>query len=185
MTIPSTTILPLHSERIKQGGDELDKYLRELVTTLQKQYEEVAQGINGDFRSNFDEDSKKYTPTVSGSTSDGSGTYTHQIGWVHRRGVLVDYWFDIRWSAHTGTGDLEVDLPYLSIETEQYPFVCHVSVQNITFSGYLTGTIDPGTRKLQIYDNVSGTTFNNIALTNSDTTIRGHLRYVAQTIERS
>jgi len=184
MTIPSTTILPLHSERIKEGGEELDKYLRELIFSLQRQYEDVAQAVNGDIRSNVDVGSKQYTPTVSGGTLAGTGTYTHQIGWVLRQGILVDVWFDVRWSAHTGTGVLEVDLPYECIESAQNPFICAISAQNITFSGYLTGNIDPGTRNLQIYDNRSGTTFNNITVPNTDTTIRGHCRYVGREIER-
>ncbi len=184
MTIPSTTILPLHSERIKEGGEELDKYLRELIFSLQRQYEDVAQAVNGDIRSDVDIGSRQYIPTVSGSSTEGSGTYDHQVGWVLRQGLLVDYWFDIKWTAHTGTGNLIVDLPYLSIESEQNPFVCVISAENIAFSGYLTGTVDPGTRELQIYDNRSGTTFNNIALP-SAATLRGHLRYVGREIERS
>jgi len=185
MTIPFTTILPLHSERIKQGGDELDRYIRELIATLQRQYEDVAQAVNGDIRSSVDIDSKKYTPTVSGATTAGTGTYVHQVGWVYRQGLLVDVFIDIRWNAHTGSGILQIDLPYLCTESAENPFVCVVSSENITFSGYLTGTIVPGTRELQIYDNRSGTTFNNISISGSDTTLRAHIRYVAQGIERS
>ena len=43
MTIPSNIILPLHSEMVKSGKpDDLDKYLRELIFSLQTMYDHEA-----------------------------------------------------------------------------------------------------------------------------------------------
>jgi len=72
MTLPLTTILPLHSERIKEGGSALDKYMRELIFTLQRQYEDVAQAVNGDIRTNNDIGSRQYLPAVFGVSASGS-----------------------------------------------------------------------------------------------------------------
>jgi len=185
MTIPQETILPVHSERIMAGGHDLDRYIRELVKKLTEDYQSLAQGVNGELRNDQDTGIRAYTPTISGSTAAGAGTYTHQNGWVFRQGLLVDVWFDIRWSAHTGTGNLLVDLPYLVAQNSQEPWVCAVAAQNITFTDYLTGNALSNTRTLEILDNRSGTTWANIAITNADTTLRGHVRYVGQQIERT
>lgn len=184
MTIPDSTILPIFG-RGSTTGTSVDIYLRELVKKLEENYETVATGLNGELRNDQQDGIRAFTPTVSGASSAGSGTYTHQNGWVFRQGRIIDFWFDIRWSAHTGTGNLLVDLPYLVTLNAQNPWVCAVAAQNLTFSGYLIGSAISDTRTMEILDVQSGTTLANIAITNADTTIRGHVRYVGQRIERS
>lgn len=185
MTLPTTNILPIHSEKIQQGGKDLDTYMKELIATLQRQYESVAQAINGSTRRDVDFGSVQWIPTVSGSTSAGTGAYTYQTGTVLRAGLMVDVWFDIRWSSHTGTGTLTLDLPYLCAQSANAPFVGVVSAENITFSGYLTASASPDSRNLLIQDNISGAGTSGIAVPNADTTIRGYARYIGQSIERS
>lgn len=185
MTIPETTILPIHADRIKEGGDGLEKYIRDLVKTLQDNYATVVQGVNGEFRSDTDFGNRQWIPTVSGATTTGVGTYTHQTGLVLRQGLTVDCWFDVRWIEHTGTGNLFLDLPYLAAISENNPFVGSIAATNITFTGYLTMDVNPNTRRAPLRGVRSGTTITSIAVTNADTTIRGHLRYVGQGIERN
>ncbi len=188
MTIPSTTILPLQSDRIQRGGRDLDRYMRELIFTLQRQYEDMAQAINGDIQNNALVGRNNYTPTISGSTLAGVGTYAspgYQIGWSLRQGLMVDVWFDVRWTAHTGTGDMTLDLPFLSAVSDENPFIAVIAADNITFTDYLIGSVSPDTRNLLIQDVRSATTFNSIAVTNADTTLRGHVRYIGQALERS
>ena len=187
MTLPTTTILPIHSAKIQEGGLGLESYIKELIFTLQRQYEEVAQAVNGDIRRDVDSGSFQYLPAISGSTLAGEGTYTnnHQVGIVLRQGLLVDVWFDVRWTAHTGTGTMQLDLPYEVSDSLQGPFIAVISAENITFTDYLTGTAVPGTRSLQIQDNVSAAGVSDIAITNADTTLKGHVRYVGKSIERS
>jgi hypothetical protein len=51
---------------------------------------------------------------VIGRTSAGTGTYTTQLGKFTKNGDLVHFEIFIAWTAHTGTGFLEVDLPFAS-----------------------------------------------------------------------
>jgi hypothetical protein len=54
-----------------------------------------------------------FTPTISGSTVAGVGTYSNQIGRYTKIGNQVTVWIRISWSAHTGTGDMRIsDLPF-------------------------------------------------------------------------
>jgi len=184
MTLPLTTILPLHSADIKKGGDSLDKYMRELVFSLQRQYEDVAQAVNGDIRRSTDSGSVKFTPTVRGSTAEGAGTYSRQIAWVLREGLMVDYWFDIAWTAHTGTGTIQVNLPYQCAQTDSNLFVCPLFTETITFTGNPYGVANTGLRTMDVRQSRSAAAFASITMINA-ATIRGCIRYVGQEIERS
>jgi len=46
-----------------------------------------------------------FTPTVKGSTTAGTGTYSVQSGKYTRTGNLVSFHIELTWSAHTGTGN--------------------------------------------------------------------------------
>jgi hypothetical protein len=56
-----------------------------------------------------------FTPTVRGSTSAGTGTYTTQFGRYTKVGRLVTVTVQLVWTAHTGTGNLQfASLPFVS-----------------------------------------------------------------------
>lgn len=184
MTLPITTVLPLHSEKIKQGGQPLDSYLRELIFSLQRQYEDIAQAINGDIRTEVSQGSGRYLPTIVGTTGDGTATYARQIGYVVRQGLMVDVWFDLDWTLHTGTGDLTVTLPYLVALGDGNPFIGAVNTQTIAFSGYVVGMGQSNSRQMLLIDSASGVASVNISML-AAASLRGHLRYVGQEIERS
>lgn len=62
-----------------------------------------------------------FTPVVSGTTTAGTGTYDYQIGRYIKVGKLVTFTIDVRWTAHTGTGDLTVTgLPFTSVNVTDY-----------------------------------------------------------------
>ena len=182
--IPLENRLPLDRDKIKSGGEDLQDYFQTLIDTLQKQYEMVAQAINGDIRNNIDQSSRAFIPTASGSTTAGIGTYTRQVAWVLRQGLMVDFWFDLIWTAHTGTGVLQIDLPYQCIKSSGTPFVNTVSGQSFTFSGHVTGIVLSASRSLRIQDNRSGTTIVNISVPAGPTTIRGQIRYIGVETEK-
>ena len=47
-----------------------------------------------------------FTPTIEGSTTAGSGTYTIQSGTFTRIGNRIFFTIRLGWSAHTGTGNI-------------------------------------------------------------------------------
>jgi len=67
-------------------------------------YVQLIEGVNMPF-----------TPTISGTTTAGVGTYTSQDGSYVKVGSIVNFELDIGWSNHTGTGDILVGgFPYAS-----------------------------------------------------------------------
>ena len=54
-----------------------------------------------------------FTPSISGTSSAGTGTYTSQDGSYIKVGSIVTFELDCGWSAHTGTGNIQVNgFPY-------------------------------------------------------------------------
>lgn len=188
MTVPQTIILPLHSEQIKSGKPEaLDKYMRELIFSLQRMYEDLAQGINGDIRADFSEPNRQWTPILKDTANAGTTfTYDHQIGWVLRQGIFVDVWGDLKWTANTGaiTGNMYVELPYKVAVTEQKPFVGVVQPSIFTYTGGTECVINAidDTYRGEIWNTGSGFT-----TANQGSVAAGHLifhiRYIAQAEE--
>jgi len=97
-----------------------------------------------------------FTPTIEGSTTPGVGTYSRQEGYYMCYGSLVIISYEIVWSAHTGTGNLELgNLPF-TIDT--YKSNGPVVLQNINWTNatYVLLEPEPGTvnaRFVQTEDN--------------------------------
>ncbi|MBO9624177.1 MAG: hypothetical protein J7500_15825 [Sphingomonas sp.] len=67
-----------------------------------------------------------WTPTIIGSTTAGTATYTTQRGHYSVSGRMVSFMAEIVWSGHTGTGDLRVTgFPFspLSVDSSVPNFV--------------------------------------------------------------
>lgn len=191
MTLPKTSILPLRTDQIREGGESLEKYMRELIFSLQRQYEDIAQAVNGDFRRDIDSLQFQWTPTVKDSLADTTTfTYSanHRTGWVYREGLLVDVWFDIEWSAASGAtaGNMYLEAPYLVADSQNKPFVGVVQTSNLTYTAgvYCTLNAIPGTRRIEVWNVGNGIATGQQSSATSGGLI-GHIRYVGQTIERS
>ena len=82
-----------------------------------------------------------FAPVAKGSTTDGAGTYTVQKGRFRKIGNKIEFVMTIRYSAHTGTGNLQVDLSDIGFSAatssgELYPVT--VWANTSSYSGYLT-----------------------------------------------
>ncbi len=104
MTLPINIDYPFNPEKILGNDEDFISYMRDLTKTLTDTYERSVPNIDGNL--------EDYTATVSGETTEGVGTYTNQKGLVLRQGIRTTVYFNISWTAHTGTGFLNVDLPY-------------------------------------------------------------------------
>lgn len=49
-----------------------------------------------------------FTPALIGTTTAGVGTYTTQVGTYTKVGRLVQFYIELVWTAHTGTGNMNV-----------------------------------------------------------------------------
>lgn len=118
-----------------------------------------------------------FTPTIEGSSTPGVGTYSRQEGYYMCYGSLVIISYEIVWSAHTGTGNLE--LASLPFTVDTYTSYCPVVIENIDFGTgdtYITLEADPGTTNARFIESGDG---NNAALLQLDTAgeVRGILYY--------
>lgn len=187
MTLPTNIILPLHAEHITSGDPkDLEKYLRELNFSLQKMYEQLAQGINGDIRADYGQGRQKWVPVLKGTSTEGTFTYSHQSGWVLRQGIVTDVWGDVEWTGSgTAAGNLYVELPYKVALTNDKPFVGVVQSSTLAYTGG-TGIVVNG-----ISDTYRGEFWNvgsGFATANQSVVAAGqlifHIRYIGQGEER-
>lgn len=179
MTLPTSNIYPLMTTF--KSMDDVDKYMRDLVFALEDRDEQLADAINGDIRGNAFTQRQNWTPTLKGSTTPGTFTYTQQVGWVQRQGLLVDVWFDIIWTANAGSvGNLYVELPYKVATSSGKPFVGPLQTATINYGAgqtVLTLNAIPGTYRGEIWSSGSTTATANIAVAAAGQLI-GHVRYI-------
>lgn len=187
LTLPINIILPLRSEAILSNDPKKhEQYQREFVFRLQQMYADIVQNVNGDIR--------EFSATVSGTTLTGVGTYDHQTGWLLRQGLMVDIWFDVQWTAHTGTGNLFLNLPYKVFNTRppavapgdtSMPFVGVLQPSSVTFASGTASVINaiPNTFRGEIWSYGDGIPTENVAIAGTGQII-GHIRYVGTEFER-
>ena len=178
MTLPTDYIFPL--PRDYQNSSNPDAYANDLVFDLQNMYNLIANNVNGAIRNYADVDSSEWIPTINGTGGTGVTTYTHQIGWVFRQGIMTDVWFDIEWTASTAAGNLFIDLPYIVTKSNEKPFVGVLQTSTIVYGAgktVLTCNAIPDTYRLEIWSSGSGVVMSNVAVVGAATLI-GHCRYI-------
>lgn len=179
MTLPSNNIYPLVTTF--KNVDDASKYIRDLVFALETRDEQLADAINGDIRGNAFTQRQNWTPTLKGSATAGVFTYSQQVGWVLRQGLIVDAWFDIIWTANAGAvGNLYVELPYKAATSSGKPFVGPLQTATINYiAGQTVLTVNaiPGTYRGEIWSSGSTTATANIAVAAAGQLI-GHVRYI-------
>ena len=183
MTIPSEIILPEPPASI---DGELRSYLYDYTKEIQRIYENIAISTNGTYLyANPDSavgyDQNVWQPEVFGVSVAGAGTYDHQVGYTVRKGIVVNAFFDIQWSAHTGSGNFYVELPYKVRKADNMPFVGTAQTSNFTLGSidYAVFNAIPNTYRLELWSVTTAAATANIAL---DTAARviGSITYIGQ-----
>lgn len=63
-----------------------------------------------------------FTPVIAGTTTAGTGTYTSQVGSYTKIGDRVYFELNVSWTAHTGTGNIQLTgLPFSSTASTNAP----------------------------------------------------------------
>jgi len=102
-----------------------------------------------------DYEEKSFTPTIFGSSTPGTGTYTTQVGTSTKIGNRVYFELTVAWSAHTGTGDLNVGgLPYAAASGTSPP--CSVVSISLTFANQLGAYVAAGSTSILMVTFSSG-----------------------------
>lgn len=79
----------------------------------------------------------KFTPTIAGTTTAGTGTYVAQKGEYTRIGNVVLFKIHLSWSAHSGTGNMQVNgFPFTSDSNGLTTFNVYTSALTLTGTGY-------------------------------------------------
>lgn len=100
---------------VSSSGTQLDKFYSEFVT---------------------------WTPTISGATAAGVGTYTTQFGRYTRIGQLVFVTCQIVWTAHTGTGNMLLTaLPFTVRNVASYVPLASLNTINIDWPAGADGIV--------------------------------------------
>lgn len=103
-----------------------------------------------------------FTPTVSGITTAGLGTYTSQTGRYTKIGNLVQFVLNMSWTAHTGTGTMAIDdLPFVATAGFLRPVT--ILSQNLLYANQLIGYMNGAVNRIIMTTNTTGG-FSNVAM---------------------
>ena len=81
----------------------------------------ATQSASTDANTLDDYEEGTWTPTIVGSSTTGTGTYSYQVGRYTKIGNLVNLSCYIAWSAHTGTGNMYLgNLPFTSANISDF-----------------------------------------------------------------
>jgi hypothetical protein len=100
-----------------------------------------------------------FTPTIVGTTDAGTGTYTGQTGRYVKIGRQVLFELSLTWTAHTGTGNMEVGgLPFTSYNSgaNTTPFSINSSNLTVPANSYPTSLITGNSTRIRLYSVTTG-----------------------------
>ena len=185
MTLPTSIIFPSNPGRISsEDPAESKEYMRELISTLTKMYEDLAENANGSIRGSQLANTVKWSPVLKDKTNTSTTfTYDHAVGWVFRQGLMVEVWFDIQWTAASGTtgGAVYVELPYTVATTSDMPFIGLIQASDIAYTAGTSLVISgvSNTLRGEIWTSGNGST--SVPQTSLATgQLIGHFRYLGK-----
>lgn len=109
-----------------------------------------------------------FAPIITGSTSAGTGTYSTNNGRFTRNQNIVTFTLQLSWSAHDGTGFLQIDnMPYTA--NSAIFQVMSAVASNITFTGQLSCLTSLGLARLLPYRIISGSPIAQLNMSTSGT----------------
>lgn len=91
-----------------------------------------------------------FTPTIAGATTAGSGTYSAQVGAYTKIGKMVFYRLSLTWTAHTGTGNMEIrSLPFTNGSDQPVPIM--YTTLTSPASTFVLADMDGGTTTIRLF----------------------------------
>ena len=77
-----------------------------------------------------------FTPTVSGTSTAGAATYTDRSGSYVRIGDMIHFQISVAWSAHTGTGNIQISGLPEPTQASTYGYAAF----SVIYSGLVVGS---------------------------------------------
>jgi len=98
-----------------------------------------------------------FSPTVEGSSTAGTATYSVQIGKYTKIGNQVSILIDLAWSGGTGTGILRiVGLPFTNVAFNTAGTIGFINDIALTASNYATTYVAPSSTRLDFVQSPTG-----------------------------
>ena len=119
----------------------------------------ATQSASSDANTLDDYEEGTFTPTITGSSTAGVGTYSTQSGTYIKVGRLVTVFGYIRWSAHTGTGTIQINnFPFSSTNAGNNYSPPSIFLQSLTLSAgnYAQAVQVPNTVYIDLYQYPTG-----------------------------
>jgi hypothetical protein len=108
-----------------------------------------------------------FTPTVRGTITAGTGTYTTQTGKYTKVGNLVTVTVQLTWTAHTGSGSINIQpLPFTASGAT---VTCALYPVNLTYNDYIAGRVISGQAVMYPYSFTSGSSISLVSLVSAGT----------------
>jgi len=93
-----------------------------------------------------------FTPTIIGTTTAGTGTYSFQVGRYTKIGNWVMFRIVLGWTAHTGTGNMRISgLPFTTNATETQTLSILPVNMTSPASTFIRGDVDNGGTVIRLY----------------------------------
>jgi hypothetical protein len=106
-----------------------------------------------------------WTPTIGGSTVLGTGTYTTQQGTYTKIGNSVRFQAYIEWTAHTGSGQLEVrGYPFTSTAETTPISLSFYGGPTFTLGSFIQASVNPNSTSSGTGQTSSASTFSSVAV---------------------
>ena len=119
----------------------------------------ATQSASTDANTLDDYEEGTFTPTITGLSTTGTGTYTSQNGRYVKIGRSVTVFGYIRWTAHTGTGGIQINsLPFSSFNNVSNYTVAsiYLDAMTLTAGNYAQALQVPGTTAITLYQYPTG-----------------------------
>lgn len=99
-----------------------------------------------------------WVPILTGGSSAGSGTYTTQSGTFNQIGKIVFFQATIIWTAHTGTGQIYINLPVSANSSNVLfaPAVIASSGITVSAGAQICALFNPPLSRMQLYTSNAG-----------------------------
>lgn len=145
-----------------------------LVNDLQEMYRVLRESIEGFTR--------EFEGKIYGSGTEGVGTYTTNDCFYMRRANVVDIFYSLAWSGHTGAGDIRIQLPFFEKQFASNTGISSIATENLTWPTGTTYCVVEGVAN-QDYATIQGCRDAGTKQTvqiDTAATINFHHRYIGQ-----
>jgi hypothetical protein len=125
----------------------------------------ATQSASSDANTLDDYEEGTFTPTAVGTTTAGTGTYSTQVGAYTKIGNQVTFDIVIAWSAHTGTGNLQISgLPFTQRTTNGERYSYSIVAELLTYTGTLTTLNAGGNTTISLFSQNSASGLASVAM---------------------